>query len=297
MNRKNLCVKALAVILSLAMIIAAAIPGASAASILSKTDREEFKVNICNEIVDVARSQIGFYEGNINKFTTWYYGYETDAYWCSIFVSWCAGQVGAANTAVPKRSACSSMKNWFELRGEYYPVDSDYVPQKGDIVFINTEVDGTDNIHHVEIITENGFFGSEKNRKIKCIGGNTSDLNFNGSEYVTEKTRPLNGTRAQIVGYANPSYEKCMGLTKDINTFSNEKTPAFFRSLHSKMISMIYHMEVLWNNFTAMVQVSNENFVNACNSVGQNLNGFMSGTDNAEEVQETTAPEETTAEA
>lgn len=295
MNRKRLCVKAAAVILSLAMIIAAAIPGASAASILSKTDREEFRVNICNEIVDVARSQIGFYEGNINKFTTWYYGYETDAYWCSIFVSWCAGQVGAANTAVPKRSACSSMKNWFELRGEYYPVDSDYVPQKGDIVFINTEVDGTDDIHHVEIITENGFFGSEKNRKIKCIGGNTSDLNFNGSEYVTEKTRPLNGTRAQIVGYANPSYEKCMGLTRDFNTFSNEKTPAFFRSLQSKLISIIYHMEVMWKNFTTMIKVSNENIVNSFNSFGENLNSFKIGANTSEdaqvtEVDETTVP-------
>lgn len=200
---------------------------------------EPVTLSVQEEIVNVARSKIGFYEGNINEFTTWYYGYETDAFWCTIFVSWCADQVGALQTAVPKRSSCTPMKDWFERRGEYYPVDSDYIPVKGDIVFINTAVDNTDDIHHVEIITENGFFGSTNNPKIKCIGGNTSDLNFNGSEYVTEKTRPVNGSRAQIVGYAHPSYEKSQGLLGALITFADDNSPAFFTFLYSKFISIL----------------------------------------------------------
>lgn len=305
MKFKSIYVKLISVLLAMAMIITAAAPSAFAATILSKTDRDAYSVTAREEIVRIAREQIGFYEGNINKFTTWYYGYETDAYWCSIFVSWCADQIGAIGTSVPKRSACSSMRNWFEMRGEYYPVDSDYVPKKGDIVFINTEVDGTDDIHHVEIITENGFIGSENARKIKCIGGNTSDLNFNGSEYVTEKTRPLNGTRAQIVGYATPSYEKSMGLMGSVNTFAEKTRLPFFKLLQSKLISMIYNMEVLWDNFTTSiemsVQKSNENFRNSVAAIDERFNSIKANIETApdkseENIEEadTEAVEETT---
>lgn len=307
MKFKSAFVRIISVMLSAAMIFAVASPSSFAAgNFFSETEKEAARIAMCDEIVEVARAEIGFYESNVNKFTTWYYGYETDAYWCSIFVSWCAGQVGAVDTAVPKRSACSSMRNWFELRGEYYPADSDYVPQKGDIVFINTEVDGTDDVHHVEIVTENGFVGNESDPKIKCIGGNTSDLNYNGSEYVTEKTRPLNSSRAQIVGYAHPSYEKCRGITREVNSFTDKNTPAFLKSVQSKFISLIYKMEVLWNNFITLVnsqvQKTNENFNKACASIEENINGFKIGNNGAEEPatvpeEESSVSEETTTQA
>lgn len=298
MKFKSSLIKVVSLVLSFMMIFAVASPSSFAATnIFSKDAKEAARVAVTDEIVEVARAEIGFYESNINKFTTWYYGYETDAYWCSIFVSWCAGQVGAIGTAVPKRSACSSMRNWFEMRGEYYPVDTDYIPQKGDIVFINTEVDDTDDVHHVEIITENGFFGDESNPKIKCIGGNTSDLNYIGSEYVTEKTRPINSSRAQIVGYAHPSYEKCNDLTRDFNIFNDKNTPDFSRNIQSKFISMIYNMEVLWNNFVTLVnnsiQKSNENFKNACASVKESFNSLkIRNNADEESVIETTVSEE-----
>ena len=297
---RKTCMKFISVILIIAMVISAAAPSAFAATILSKTDREEYRIFACDEIVRIAREQIGFYESNINKFTTWYYGYETDAYWCSIFVSWCADQVGAIGTAVPKRSACSSMKNWFDLRGLYYPVNSDYVPQKGDIVFINTEVDGTDTIHHVEIITESGFFGDEENLMIKCIGGNTSDLDYNGSEYVTEKTRPVDGSRAQIVGYAHPSYEKSMGLRGSFYTFSEKNRLPSSKYIQSKFISFIYTLEVLWDNFTTSielsVQKSSENFRNSCAEIDARFNSLKSENNDSEEapLEETTVLQEET---
>ncbi len=273
MKTKNISSRLTAVILTVIITFSAVFSTASAATILSKKDRDEYRLTACDRIVDVAREQIGFYESNVNKFTTWYFGYETDAYWCSIFVSWCADQIGAIDTAVPKRSACGSMRNWFELRGEYYPVKSDYVPQKGDIIFINTEVDGTDDIHHVEIVTESGFLGSESNPKVKCIGGNTSDLNYNGSEYVTEKVRPVNGSRAQVVGYAHPSYEKSMGVRGKVNTFSEKTKLPFFKLLQSKLISLLYNMEILWDNFTMSVEMSvqrsNENLKNAFTAVNE----------------------------
>lgn len=213
-------------------------------------NEEPEPLTITDEIVEIARSKIGFYESNINEFTTWYYGYETDAYWCSIFVSWCADQVGALETAVPKRAVCGSMREWFERKGQYYPVDSDYIPQKGDIIFINTAVDGTDDIHHVEIVTRSGFSGSARNPKVRCIGGNTSDLNYNGSEYVTEKTRPVNGSRAQVVGYAHPDYESSQGLIGALVTIADDTVPPFFTFIYSKMLSMLSKIEILLDTLT-----------------------------------------------
>lgn len=246
MNR-SIIVRLLSIVLSFSVIFGVSVPMLASAEEKTTAVAEE-EISVPDEIVEVARAQIGFYESYINKFTTWYYGYETSAYWCSIFVSWCADQVGALGTAVPKRSSCVSMKNWFERRGQYYPADSDYVPQKGDIVFINTAVDGTDDIHHVDIITKSGFTKSGKTLKIKCIGGNTSDINYNGSEYVTEKTRPVDGPRAQVVGYAHPDYKKSTGIVGGLYSIADNLMPDFVKFMYAKLIALIYKVETIFYN-------------------------------------------------
>ena len=214
---------------------------------------EEETVNPAEEIVKIARSKIGFYPSNINEFTTWYYGYETDAYWCSIFVSWCADQVGALGTAVPKRSSVDAMRDWFVNKGLYHAATTDYVPQKGDILFINTAVDGTDDVHHVDIVTENGFIINRRVKYVKCIGGNTSDLNYNGSEYVTEKSRPVSGPRATVVGYAHPDYASSNSLLGKLYTLSDNLSPAFMTYIYSKFISFLPRLDALFDALKLLI--------------------------------------------
>ena len=246
MNQKHTYKKILSLILA-AVIILSSMLSVYACTEEIKTKNEETRRILAEEIVEVARSQIGFYESSINKFSTWYYGYENETSWCTIFVSWCADQIGAMSTAVPKRSACLSMKLWFERRGEFYPVDSYYLPQKGDIVFINTEVDGTDNIHHTEIITEDGFTIANDTICVNCVGGNTSDINYNGTEYVTEKIRPVLGDKAEIVGYAHPSYEKSDSLIGDYYSFKDDHSSDFSKLIYSKLLSFLLKFEELFN--------------------------------------------------
>ncbi len=237
MNKKSLIVKILSVLLALITVFIASISAFAASDkIISNTVTEE-EINIPDEIVKVARAQKGYYPSDINKFTTWFYGFETDSYWCSIFVSWCADQVGAT-VAVPKRSICDSMRTWFKMRGEYHPADSGYVPQKGDIVFINTAGDGTDNVHHVEIVTQSGFIKSGKTLKVKSIGGNTTDGKSDKSYYVAEKTRAVTGQESPIVGFAHPSYEKCGSLRADIINTIDDNSPAISKYLSAKLIEM-----------------------------------------------------------
>lgn len=244
MKMKNSFVKLISVMLAVVTIFTVSVSSSFAYfGNVSPASTEEENINIVDEIVDVARSKIGFYESNINEFTTWYYGVDTDAYWCSIFVSWCADQVGALGTAVPKRAICSSMKDWFEARGEYYPAESDYVPQKGDIIFLNTDPEGSDGIHHVEIVTQSGFIKSGNTNKVRCIGGNTSDLNYNGSEYVTEKIRPVSSSRAKVVGYAHPSYEKSEGIMGDIYSFADDNCPSIIKYIYAEFLEMMFRIE------------------------------------------------------
>ena len=254
---KNYIIKVLSVVLAV-LIFLGTVSGvviAAPATTVAETTQpitEEVEItadDLKNKIVAVARAEEGFVESSINKFTQWYYGRETESAWCTIFVSWCAANAGAIGTAIPRRNTCSSMKRWFERRGEFHSADSGYVPQKGDIAFLNTASDGTDDVHHVEIVTEDGFIKKKGAFYIKAIGGNTSDINYNGSEYVTEKTRPIISERAVVVGYANPSYEKSIGFIGELHTNRQLNMSVSASYLYSRMIALIYNIEIMWANF------------------------------------------------
>ncbi len=261
MNFKSIILKIVSVALVLATLLGISVSSFAANDKFLLSDSvqtsepvegETEERTIAEAIVDVARSKIGFYPSNINEFTTWYYGFETDAYWCSIFISWCADQVGALGTAVPKRSSVDAMKQWFVNKNQFYPASSDYVPQKGDILFINTALDGTDDVHHVDIITEDGFITNRGTRYVKCIGGNTSDINYNGSEYVTEKSRPVSGPRAVVVGYAHPDYVSSEGVLGSLYTIFDNISPSFVTYLYSKFISFLPKMSILFEVFNIL---------------------------------------------
>lgn len=309
MKVKNILLRITSVLLVIFILLVTATSSFAATSWRTKNDEAKAAkvLSVTDNIVEIARAEIGFFDGNnINKFTTWYYGYDTSAYWCSIFISWCADQAGALGTAIPKRASCISMKNWFEIRGEYHPAGSDYVPQKGDIMFINTAVDGTDDIHHVDLITESGFIGSGENKKVMCISGNTSNLNYEGSEYVTEKARPVSGPKACVVGYAHPSYEKSIGLRGDIETFTEAHTPPFMKFIESKMISMLFRLESFWANVVKtfrMQVVDFESKVDAAHSkIESDINAFKEknktrfSTDKTTELSESLTEQTTNAE-
>lgn len=244
--KRNISLRVVSAILAVLMLFITPVSSYATAGKYSKEATEETRKAVSDNIVEIAKSQIGFYETDINKYTTWYYGRETESSWCCIFVSWCAAQAGVLDSAIPQRASCNSMRNWFKLRGQYYPLESGYVPVKGDIVFYNVDVDGTDNVNHVEIVTENGFQFVGDDIGVRSVGGNTSNLQYHGCQYVMEKFRAVESKRAQIVGFCHPSYEKYDRLSGKINTFSDNLRTGDLRYMHSKYISLIYHIELFW---------------------------------------------------
>ena len=97
------------------------------------------------DIVNIAKSQLGYHEGNKmseldgsnTKGTLNYTEYMEKfnkplqaQWWCAAFVSWCAQTAGLSNAQFYKSAACTYMKNHMLN----FTRDS-YSPQKGDIVF------------------------------------------------------------------------------------------------------------------------------------------------------------------
>ncbi len=190
---------------------------------------------IADEIIEVARAEVGYYGDGSNKFNEWYYGVPSTAAWCAVFLGWCADRVGVLNTAVPKRATCLSMMDWYKAKGEYHTVNSGYVPQKGDVVFFDT--DGSGISHHVEFVSESGYFTDDNGKTcIYTIGGNASDANFEGEDNVIERFRAIDRENAVVMGYAHPTYEqeenKSQSFFEKLRAFF-EKIIEFFRNLFS----------------------------------------------------------------
>ena len=174
------------------------------------------------EIIRVARSQKGSYGSDINKFTTWYYGKKQSEYWCAIFLMWCANQVGEYKEAVPNNPGCEGMKNWYNKKGLYHTTNSGYTPQKGDIVFFDTSRSGTYN--HVEFVAESGYITKSGVKYVRCIGGNTSNANFKGADYVSEKDRKVTESSCKIIGFAHPKYKGSLKVSITANPVTSSKT-------------------------------------------------------------------------
>jgi len=121
------------------------------------------------DVLNVARSQIGFIEGpmNENPYGIWY-GIPNASY-CAMGISWCFAQVGLSHLVAaqtPKGFAyCPAGLTWFQRQGL---VVNKYQAQPGDIVFFSW---GTGVAEHVEIVEAASADG------LTTIGFNTGDQN------------------------------------------------------------------------------------------------------------------------
>ena len=91
------------------------------------------------EVIRVALQELDYKEGdnnNVTKYGKWY-GY-TNAYWCDMFVSWCASQAGVPKSVFPRNASTTNHVKQFKNLGVYHVSQArggDYIPQQGDLVF------------------------------------------------------------------------------------------------------------------------------------------------------------------
>ena len=120
-----------------------------------------------NEIVEIARNEIGYKEQGTNqtKYGEWY-GMQDE--WCNMFVCWCANQAGISEEIIPKMAYVPSTANWFDAKGQYKNSRAnggDYTPQAGDIVLFDYNHNTTsDHIGIVEKVEGNTLYTIEGNK-------------------------------------------------------------------------------------------------------------------------------------
>lgn len=119
------------------------------------------------ELVTYARSQIGNYGSDNNKFSQAVAG--TACQWCHCFVSYCAKQVGLSTSQVPWTASTTEGMAKFKAWGRFHYKGS-YTPSAGDIVYFKTGES------HVAIVS------AATSSSITIIEGNTS------SDSVAERT-------------------------------------------------------------------------------------------------------------
>ncbi|MCL1802742.1 MAG: CHAP domain-containing protein [Eubacteriaceae bacterium] len=143
-------------------------------------------------IVATAQSQIG---NNGDIYKKWFYHGENYGEWCVMFIAWCAEQNAMIEAGIiPRLSGTKLMKDWYDDIGLYI-VDKSYIPQPGDIIFIDWDEKNIPG--HVGLVV------SVEGDRVITIEGNSGGTNAYDS-LVRQKSYPLSS--AVITGYGHPEY-------------------------------------------------------------------------------------------
>ena len=182
---------------------------------------ENTHVNTGNQASDLAAaalSQMDYTDSangvqESSKYGDWY-GIP-NAYWCAMFVTWCADQAGISTAVIPRFASCTTGMRTFQKMGRWQNSLSQggsYIPQMGDLIFYDWN--GTGISSHVGIVlyVEDG--------KVYSVEGNTLANRLDTPEKFlpvsTGRTGPYVPDRVMvrvhqldsiyIRGYATPAY-------------------------------------------------------------------------------------------
>ncbi len=153
------------------------------------------------DIVEVAKTQIGYHEGfegsnGYTKYGDWYHAAYAggdkgfiNAAWCAMFVSWCSNQAGTIS-ATGSFAYCPYWVTYFKNNSKWKSRTSGYIPAKGDIIFFCW--DGSGEAHHVGIVYD------ANETTVYTIEGNSDNNACVAKQYLL--------TNDCILGYGTPAY-------------------------------------------------------------------------------------------
>ncbi len=135
------------------------------------------------DIVNVAKSQVGYHEGysssdysgyasgsgNVTEYGRWY---GRQGYWCNIFVSWCANVAGVPASIFPKLSGVGNAyySTMPSVNAECFSFSSGKKLEAGDLIFSCTCSGSYGCIDHVGLVT------AVDENTIYTVEGNMSDM-------------------------------------------------------------------------------------------------------------------------
>ncbi len=177
--------------------------------------------NMAEDIVAVAKTQLGYHEGslagttsgtdNYTKYGVWYGNYIGDSsfgwgQWCAMFVSWCANQAGIPSDIVYYHAYCPYGVTWFKNQGCWQASayqGGSYVPKRGDIIYFKNSQGIAGHIGIVDYVSGSTVYTLE---------GNTSSAEYDPNGNVaTGKSYTLSSS--YILGYGIPDYTTTPGAS------------------------------------------------------------------------------------
>jgi len=151
--------------------------------------------NTAARVVAVALAEVGYEEGENNYSIYGIWNGLNYTPWCGSFVSWSAHSAGVPTTSI-KRYAnyCIGEIKWFKSEKRWK--NSDYKPQPGDIIFI----DSSYIYEHTGIV-------------VKCVKDIVYTVEGNAKDMVKEKQYAVNDN--MIIGYGIPKYNTAKSYAND----------------------------------------------------------------------------------
>lgn len=180
-------------------------------------------------ILAVARSQIGYSEGNnasalggtsggsgnYTEYGRWYYRHvdSSDVFykgaWCSMFVSWCANEAGIPQEVIPPKALVAYMRDAFVGQGNYYTWSQSKCGggakaiRPGDLIFYSATPTGR--YSHIGLVTSVVYSGSRVT--IHTVEGNLEDQCRTDRWSVSTGCGGRVSASRCIRGFACPDYE------------------------------------------------------------------------------------------
>jgi CHAP domain len=159
------------------------------------------------DVLNVARTQIGFHEGanNSNPYGKWY-GIPNAPY-CAMGISWCFAQVGLSHLIAAQSPKGFSLNSaalpWFQRQGM---IVNKFQGQPGDLVFYDWNGDGV--ADHVELLEAASAGG------ITTIGFNTGNPN----DPIQEGCFQLHRNYLFVIAIVRPKYPVLVKPTTSVST-------------------------------------------------------------------------------
>lgn len=157
--------------------------------------------NQATDIANIAKTQVGYAEtSNHTKYNQWFYGSDTAAAWCAIFISWCANQADISTSTIAKNARASGYST-SNMHSNPYGCSAvafgNRSPQIGDIIFVDNNSDNVSN--HVGLVVDvDGTY-------IYTVEGNYSDK-VSSVKYNKGNGYRNGSSSTKIVFYAVPNY-------------------------------------------------------------------------------------------
>ena len=149
-----------------------------------------------DELLKLAQSQIGYKEDpqtGYNKYNLAYYGYNSDAPWCVVFIWWLCTKIKAPELFYggKKTASCGTLFSYYKSLGQTVTFSE---AKPGD--WVEFTFDGVEHCHI-------GVLKAKDGNNVITIDGNTSDASSSNGGEVLERKR----NKKYIYGIIRPPYK------------------------------------------------------------------------------------------